>query len=127
MALTHLSADEATVDHDAAILLAAAQQVEDASTREALMTMAASLSRGLVVASADQAVSPRQAGEMLGVSRQFVDRLIVEGHLPATTKPGSRHKLIAVHDIMKLDRSRREGRSAVEDLVAELLDSGDEY
>lgn len=127
MTLTHLSADGATVEHDAQVLLAAAEQVTDASTREALITMAAGLAQGVVVAAVDQSVSPRRAGEMLGVSRQFVDRLIVEGHLPATTKPGSRHKLIAIHDIVKLDRERQANRSAVEDLVADLLDAGDEY
>ena len=119
--------DAATIDHDAQVLVDAAEGLDDGATRQALLQMAASLRSGFIVAAADESVSPRVAGAMLGVSRQLVDRMISDGQIPATTKPGSTHKLVRVSDILELDEQRRKRHSAVDDLVAGLLDDGEEY
>lgn len=127
MALTLLSSDAVTAEHDARILLEAAQGLDSEATRQMLLQIAASLPTGIVVASPDESVSPKVAGQMLGVSRQLVDRMIRDEQLPSTTKPGSAHKLVRVSDVLALDEKRRARHAAVDDLVNGLLEDGDEY
>ena len=120
-------ADGATADHDSLVLAQAAERLEDANAREALLHMAAHMQAGFVVTSPDELVSPRVAGQMLGVSRQLVDRMIRDNQLPATTKPGSRHKLVRVADVAALDEERRRRNKAVDELVNDMLEDGEEY
>lgn len=127
MPLTVLAPDAATADHDSQVLLTAAEALDDGATREAVQRLAASLRSGAVLATAEESVSPKVAGAMLGVSRQLVDRMIKDGRLASTTKPGSAHKLVRVSDVVQLDQERSRRNSAVDELVAGLLDDGDEY
>jgi hypothetical protein len=127
MLLSVHATDDATADHDSHVLVQAAEGLDDETTRQVLLHLAASLRSGFVVAAPDESVSPKVAGEMLGVSRQLVDRMIRDHQLPATTKPGSRHKLIRVSDVVALDAQRKKRHAAVDDLVSGLLEDGDEY
>lgn len=43
---------------------------------------------------AEAGVSPADAATLLGVSRQFVNRLIADGNLTHRYKPGSKHRII---------------------------------
>ena len=45
-------------------------------------------------ASPEAGVSPADAATLLGVTRQFVDRLIADGKLTQRYKPGSEHRII---------------------------------
>lgn len=127
MSLTVVHVDAASVEHDTRVLLEAAEGVDDVTMRQALLQIVAGLSTGVVVAAPDESVSPKVAGQMLGVSRQLVDRMIKDGQLSSTTKPGSSHKLIRVSDVLALDETRRVRHAAVDDLIGGLLDDGDEY
>ena len=49
-----------------------------------------------VYVTAEDDVSPAEAARMLGVSRQFVDRLLSSGRLTFSHKPGSTHRTIRV-------------------------------
>ncbi len=71
--------------------------------------------------------TPAEAGRLLGVSRQYVDKLIARGELPVTHKPESTHRLIAAADIdaMRAEHDRR--RSGVDSMIDTLLDGGAEY
>lgn len=71
--------------------------------------------------------TPSEAGRMLGVSRQYVDKLIARGELEATHKPQSSHRLINVSDIEALRAKRDMRRQGVDAMVDTLLDSGAEY
>lgn len=62
-----------------------------------------------VYVTSEDEVSPAQAARLLGVSRQYIDRLLAAGRLPYTRKPGSTHRTIRVASIELLanERSRR--------------------
>ena len=65
------------------------------------------------VSSADAGVTPAEAARVLGVSRQFVDRMIAAGRLSATRKPGSSHRLVSVSDLERLATQRLQRRDGV--------------
>jgi len=75
----------------------------------------------------DAEVSPAEAGELLGISRQFIDRLIDVGKLPARRLPGSRHRRLRVADVLAFGRQREDRLSLISDGVNGLVDAGAEY
>ncbi len=81
----------------------------------------------VVVLRAEEEVTPAQAAEMLGVTRQFVDRLCEDEVLRFRRLPGSRHRRIRVKDVIVVASERerrREGHEAVRTAIedAGLLD-----
>ena len=62
---------------------------------------------------ADAGVTPAEAARLLGVSRQFVDRMIAAGQLNATRKPGSSHRLVPVSDLERVALQRLQRRDGV--------------
>ncbi len=54
----------------------------------------------VAVVSEDAEVSPAQAAQLLGVSRQYVDRLVANGLLPARQLPHSRYRKIPVRAVL---------------------------
>ena len=117
--------DAITADHDARVLTEASARLDSEEARAAVLRLAGPLAgTGVILASPDESVSPRVAGEMLGVSRQLVDRMIKDGQLPATTKPGSAHQLVSVEDVRALAARRVRGHAAVDDLLSGLLTDG---
>ena len=127
MTLAVRLADDSTAAHDAAVLLEAADRLADGALADLLKVLARSLSSGAILAAADESVSPAEAGAMLGVSRQYVDKLIASGRLVATTKPGSTHRRIFVADLVLLESERRAADAAACGLVAALLDADVDY
>ncbi|CAN5136307.1 hypothetical protein BH20ACT3_BH20ACT3_12500 [soil metagenome] len=77
--------------------------------------------------SRDDEVSPAKAGEMLGFSRQYVDRLISQGVLSARRLPGSTHRKVRVVDVLDLAESRTERQPRITDMVDALTTDGAEY
>jgi excisionase family DNA binding protein len=67
-------------------------------------------------------ITPAEAARVLGVTRQFVDRLCAEGVLPFRRLPGSRHRKILVADVVAVaterDR-RRTGAAAIRSVLDE--------
>jgi excisionase family DNA binding protein len=63
----------------------------------------------------------------LGLSRQFVDRLIDHGDLPSRHLPGSRHRRIRVADVVAFGQRRDERRASISKAVNSLVDAGAEY
>ena len=128
MAITVHAPDAITADHDARVLIEVAARLDSDQARAAVLRLAGALAgTGIILASPDESVSPRVAGEMLGVSRQLVDRMIKDGQLPATTKPGSAHQLVSVEDVRALAARRERGHAAIDDLIGGLLADGAEY
>lgn len=72
-------------------------------------------------------LSPAEAGELLGVSRQFVDRLIDVGTLPARRLPGSRHRRPLVADVVTFGKIRDDRRTLISGAVDAAVDDGAEY
>jgi excisionase family DNA binding protein len=81
----------------------------------------------VVVLRGETEVSPAEAGELLGISRQFVDRLIDIGKLPARRLPGSRHRRLRVTDVVAFGAQRDERQALISDAVNTLVDGGAEY
>lgn len=81
----------------------------------------------VVVLRAEAELTPGEAAKLLGVSRQYVDRLCEDRILPFRRLPRSRHRRIRVHDVVEAvaerDR-RRAGREALRTALdeADLLD-----
>jgi len=78
-------------------------------------------------ASPEAGVSPADAATLLGVSRQFVDRLIADGKLTHRYKPGSKHRIISITEINNLKTQRERGRNGVRRAIDALIDGGIEY
>ncbi|MCU1498002.1 MAG: DNA-binding protein [Acidimicrobiales bacterium] len=72
-------------------------------------------------------VSPAEAGELLGLSRQYVDRLIDDGQLTARHLPGSRHRRLRVADVLAFQRRRHDRQSKISSAVNAVVDAGAEY
>ena len=105
---------------------------ERVSSREVSRFLAAAVSEvasgdEVVLLRSESEVSPAEAGELLGISRQFVDRLIDVGRLPARHLPGSRHRRLRVADVIAFAERRDERQELISDAVNALVDSGAEY
>ncbi|QIM16343.1 helix-turn-helix domain-containing protein [Leucobacter insecticola] len=74
----------------------------------------------VVVMQAEEEVTPTAAAEMMGVTRQFVDRLCEDGMLPFRRLPGSRHRRIRVQDVLDA-AAKREQRRAGGDAIRAAL------
>lgn len=126
VAVTHsmsvLAAEDDEARRSAARLAAGVDAASDfgASVREVL----GSLAKGerLIVLRTDQEVTPAGAADLLGVTRQFVDRLLADGALEFRRLPGSKHRRIKVGAVLALaeerDRRRR-GSEAVRSALGE--------
>jgi excisionase family DNA binding protein len=78
--------------------------------------------RRVILVRADAEVTPTRAAEMIGVSRQFVDRLLADGVLAYRRLPGSKHRRIKVAEVVELTtRREREGagHAAIPDALAD--------
>ena len=83
---------------------------DDSEVGQAVRSMLADVAGGLrvVVLRADDEVTPAKAAEMLGVTRQFVDRLCANGVLAFRFLPGSRHRRIRVQDVIDVAAEREQ-------------------
>lgn len=102
------------------------------SSRELSRFLAAAVSEiasgdEVVLLRGESEVSPAEAAELLGISRQFVDRLIDVGRLPARRLPGSRHRRLRVADVIAFTEGRDERQGLISDAVNALVDGGAEY
>ena len=61
------------------------------------------------------------------MSRQYVERLIENGKLAATRKPGSKHKLLRVEDVIAFRDRRDDRRAGVAKMVSDVVEAGAEY
>ena len=65
----------------------------------------------VVVLRAEDEVTPAQAADILGVTRQFVDRLCEDGLLAFRRLPSSRHRRIRVQDVVDVAAEREQRRA----------------
>jgi excisionase family DNA binding protein len=116
------------LSHDAEVLRSVLGMLRSAEGRSVVEELIAGLlADGVVLARVNEVVTPREAGELLGVSRQFVDKLIADGRLAAHLKPGSRHRVVRVADVLELEASRRSGADRIGATIDTLVDAGAEY
>lgn len=97
-----------------------------ASLVTVLLASAGQLSagRGVMVLATEVVLTPAEAGELLGLSRPFVVRLLDEGTIPAEYLPGSRHRVIRLTDVLEF-QSQRERKRAGRRRVAAAIEEAD--
>ena len=81
----------------------------------------------LIVLRPDREVTPAGAADLLGVTRQFVDRLLADGTLEFRRLPGSKHRRIKVGDVLTLAEERdrrRQGADAIRAVLGSPADRG---
>ena len=82
---------------------------------EVVLTSAGELAEGhaITILASETMLTPAEAGELLGLSRPFISRLMDEGKIPAHYLPSSTHRVIKLADVLafaaRRDR-RAEGR-----------------
>ena len=116
------------MSHDAQVLRSVLGRLRSAEGRGVVEELIAGLlADGVVLARVNDVVTPREAGELLGVSRQFVDKLIAEGRLAAQFMPGSRRRVVRVVAVLELEASRRAASERIGATIDTLVDAGAEY
>lgn len=90
--------------------------VGDTPVEAAVRAMLDDVAHGarVVVLRAEDEVTPAQAADILGVTRQFVDRLCEDGVLVFRRLPGSRHRRIRVQDVVDVAAERERRRAGVD-------------
>jgi excisionase family DNA binding protein len=75
----------------------------------------------------DTELTPTEAGQVLGCSRQYVNRLIDLGEIPARNLPESSHRRIRATDITEFQNQRNKRTTRVADAINALTDAGASY
>jgi excisionase family DNA binding protein len=83
-----------------------------------------SAGRAVTVLASEVRLTPAEVGELLGLSRPFVARLLDAGEMPSEFLPGSRHRVVRLADVLEF-QVRRERRRAGRRRVAEVVESAD--
>ena len=71
-----------------------------------------------------EVMSPQQAADFLGMSRQHMTRLLDAGALPFTRKPGSTHRVISSRAVVEFAGRREEAKRRA-DTFAERMNAAD--
>lgn len=106
------------------------EQVElPPSLVEALLAAADSLDVGdsVAIISQQAEVSPAQAAKLLGVSRQFVDRLVEAEVLTSRRLTNSSYRRIPVRAVIELRATRERKRAGIAAIIDEALADGLPY
>jgi excisionase family DNA binding protein len=87
-----------------------------------LLASAGELSQGraVTVLASEVTLTPAESGELLGLSRPFIVRLIDAGDLPAEHLPNSTHRVVRLSDVLAFQERRdrrREGRRRLAEAV----------
>lgn len=83
-----------------------------------------SMGHAVTVLASNVRLSPAEVGELLGLSRPFVVRLLDAGEIPSEYLPYSRHRLVRLADVLEF-QSRRERRRAGRRRIADMVESAD--
>ncbi len=93
------------------------------------MAAADSLDGGDTVAviNEEAEVSPAQAAKLLGVSRQFVDRLVTAQVLPSRRLPNSAYRKIPVRAVIAYMAASQRKRTGIRTIIDEATAAGLTY
>ena len=96
---------------------------------EVLLAAAESLHAGAAVSIIDQQaeISPAQAAKLLGVSRQYVDRLVDTGVLPSRRLTNSTYRRIPVSAVIEHRTTSVRKRAGITSIVDDALAAGLSY
>ena len=118
-------------DSDAEVTVAVGDEsvVLPRSLVELLRIASSSLVEGesLAMVSEQAEVTPAEAAKLLGVSRQYVDRLIASGVLPVRRLPGSSYRKIPAREVLAQRATRDRKRAGIRAVVDGAIAAGLEY
>ncbi|WP_433791965.1 helix-turn-helix domain-containing protein [Actinoplanes sp. CA-252034] len=91
-----------------------------------LVASAGQLSQGhgVTVLATDVCLTPAEVGELLGLSRPFVVRLLDAGEIPSERLPDSKHRVVRLVDVLEF-QERRERRRVGRRRIAEAVQAAD--
>lgn len=95
------------------VLFAAADVLQDGDT--------------LALVNEQSEVSPAEAAKLLGVSRQYIDRLIANDVLPSRRLPGSAYRKIPVSAVLAHREKKERKREGIRTIINTALDAGLPY
>jgi len=95
------------------VLLAAADTLDEGDT--------------VAIVSEQAEVSPAQAAKLLGVSRQYVDRMVAAEILPVHRLPNSSYRKIPVRAVLAHKKTRDRKREGIRKIVTDATAAGLEY
>ncbi len=72
-------------------------------------------------------LSPAEAAKVLGVSRQYVDRLVASGVLPARRLPQSRYRKIPARAVLAHRTAQSSKRTGIAAILGAADEAGLEY
>ena len=81
----------------------------------------------VILLTGETELSPTEAGQVLGCSRQYVDRLIDLGEIPAHNLPESSHRRIRATDLATFQTLRNKRTTKISDAINALTDAGARY
>jgi excisionase family DNA binding protein len=81
----------------------------------------------VVIVSEETEVSPAQAAKLLGVSRQYVDRLIANELLPSHRLPQSSYRKLPVRAVLEHKQTRDRKRAGIRRIVDDATAAGLPY
>lgn len=76
----------------------------------------------VIVLPSETMLTPAEAGELLGLSRPFISRLLDAGEIPSEQLPHSQHRRVRLSDVLAF-QARRESRRAGRRAIAEAADT----
>jgi excisionase family DNA binding protein len=99
---------------------------ESSVISRAMRSMLDDIAQGerLIVLHEDEDLTPGQAARIIGVTRQYVDRLLSSGVLAYRRIPGSKHRRIRVGDVVALAAERQRRKAGHTALLDALTDAG---
>ena len=83
-----------------------------------------SAGRSVTILASESLLTPAEVGQMLGLSRPFVARLLDQGQIPSERLPDSTHRVVKLADVLAF-QERRERRREGNERIAELIESED--
>lgn len=83
-----------------------------------------SAGRSVTVLASESVLTPAEVGELLGLSRPFVARLLDQDQIPSETLPNSTHRVVRLADVLAF-QARRERRRRGNERIAEIIESED--
>lgn len=91
-----------------------------------LVASAGQLSQGhgVTVLATEVRLTPAEVGELLGLSRPFVARLLDAGDIPSEHLPDSKHRVVSLADVLEF-QARRERRRAGRRRIADAVQTAD--
>lgn len=93
---------------------------------EVLRASADQLSAGnsVTVLASQVVLTPAEVGEMLGLSRPFVARLLDREQIPSEFLPNSRHRVVRLADVLAF-QARRDRRRAGRQKILDIIEAED--